>query len=196
MFATFRGCSASPWRRSPWYERPQIYVCSNLFSNFCLVGKLWEARSRPYKRQILQVNICKYYNNRLNSYLVRKEDWEKRKARDKIYKIDTLLLRSTFKISATSHQRFSRLRLDNFIFKNMLDCLKFANLDETYPEFQHLLQKRAHLLVSNFLRFGNRNCQIFQDFLQNSRRSGNSQQFPEIPAKFRQICSEKCSICW
>ena len=35
----------------------------------------------------------------------------------------------------------------------------------------------------------------FQDFLQHSRGSGNSLKFPTIPAKFREICGEKSSIC-
>ena len=33
-------------------------------------------------------------------------------------------------------------------------------------------------------------------FLQNSQTSSNSLSFPAIPAKFREICGEKCSICW
>ena len=38
----------------PWVKN---YVFSNFFSNFWLIaGKLWEARSRLYRRQSLQVN--------------------------------------------------------------------------------------------------------------------------------------------
>ena len=51
-------------------------ICSYVFSNFCsnfwiIFGKLWEAGSRLYRSQILQVNT------RWNKLSFRKEDWEK-----------------------------------------------------------------------------------------------------------------------
>ena len=64
------------------------YVFSNCYSNFWLIfGKLWEARSRLYRSQNLQVNT-------------------RLKALDGIYKIYTLLHRSAFKISINFVKRF------------------------------------------------------------------------------------------
>ena len=60
----------------------QAYVFSTFYSNVLLIfGKLSEARSRLYQRQILQVTI-------------------RLKALDEIYKIYTLLHRSDVNISA------------------------------------------------------------------------------------------------
>ena len=81
---------------------------------FSQMSKLYRARFRLYRRQILQVNIR----------------W---KALDEIYKIYMLFHRSAFKISAKFRQTFSRFH--SFIFKMSLmfpkswhlSCLKFTN---------------------------------------------------------------------
>ena len=84
---THRALHDSSYARTPVRQAPQAtalgirytslsfkgYVLSNLFSNFWLIfGKLREARSRLYRRQLLQVNTLL-------------------KALDEIYKIYTLL---------------------------------------------------------------------------------------------------------
>ena len=52
-------------------------------------------------------------------------------------------------------------------------------------------QAFSQKICQNFVKFS----KIFYK-IENSRSSGNSLQFPEIPAKFHEIWGEKCSIYW
>ena len=116
------------------------------FPNFWrFFGKLWEARSRLYRNESLQVN----------------SRW---KALDEIYKIYKLLHRSAFKNSAKFRQACSHFC--SFIFKSSLIfrnfCSTFTNFDEHLPEFQQIWRTRSTSRFSNFLRFRAENYWIFQ----------------------------------
>ena len=125
---------------------PDAYVFSNFYSNFWIIfGKRWEARSRLYRNESLQVN----------------SRW---KALDEIYKIYKLLHRSAFKNSAKFRQTFSHFYSFVFeislIFRNF--CPNLTNFDENFPEFQQICWKRSKSpRFSNFLRFRTENCWIF-----------------------------------
>ena len=133
-------------RRRPSRTNGCTYVFSNCLSNFWLVfSKLWEARSRLYRNESLQVN----------------SRW---KALDEIYKIYKLLHRSAFKNSAKFRQTFSHFYSFVFeislIFRNF--CPNLTNFDEKFPEFQQICWKRSKSpRFSNFLRFRTENCWIF-----------------------------------
>ena len=85
-----------------WSRRRATFFLIFFFKYWLIFGKLWEACSRLYRRQILQVNT-------------------RLKALDEIYKIYKLLHRSEFKNSATFRQTFSyifaflQFHLQNFI---------------------------------------------------------------------------------
>ena len=120
--------------------------CFQRFSNFWRIfGKLWEARSRLYRNESLQLN----------------SRW---KALDEIYKIYKLLHRSAFKNSAKFRQTFSHFYSFVFeislIFRNF--CANLTNFHENFPEFQQNCWKRSKSpRFSNFLRFRTENCWIF-----------------------------------
>ena len=78
---------------------------------FLTFGKLWEARSRWYRRRFLQVN----------SYIVN----TRLKALDEIYTIYTLLHRFEFKNSAKFRLKF--WHFCKFVFKNSLIFNCFCN---------------------------------------------------------------------
>ena len=133
------GCGTHPWCSA-------AYESSNFSSNFLpIFSKLWEARSRLYRNESLQVN----------------SHW---KALDEIYKIYKLLHRSAFKNSAKFPQTFSHFY--NFIFESSLIfrnfCPNLINFDEKFPEFQQICWKRSkYPRFSNFLRFRTENCWNF-----------------------------------
>ena len=120
------------------------------FSNFWrFFGKLWEARSRLYRNESLQVN----------------SRW---KALDEIYKIYKLLHRSASKNSAKFRQTFSHFyRFINFIFTISLIfrkfCPNFTNFEEQFPEFQNFFWKGSTSpRFSSCLRFRTEICWNFQ----------------------------------
>ena len=111
---------------------------SNFLSNFWRTfGKLWEARSRLYRNESLQVNTR----------------W---KALDEIYKIYKLFLiykllhRSAFKNSAKFRQTFSHFY--NFVFEISLIfrnfCPNLTNVDEFFRNFSKSAGKDQNLLDS------------------------------------------------
>ena len=145
------------WKPPPCGPQPSqtawsrwAYENSNFFSNFLpIFSKLWEARSRLYRNESLQVN----------------SRW---KALDEIYKIYKLLHRSAFKNSATFRQTFSHFYSFVFeislIFRNF--CPNLTNFDENFPEFQQICWKRSKSpRFSNFLRFRTGNYWNFQKMI-------------------------------
>ena len=133
---------SSLWRRGRWSS---AYDGSNFSNSWRFFGKLWEARSRLYRNESLQVN----------------SRW---KALDEIYKIHKPLHRSELKNSAKFRQTFSHFYSFVFeislIFRNC--CPNLTNFDEVFPEIQEIWWKRSKSpRFSNFLRFRTENCWIF-----------------------------------
>ena len=95
-------------------------------------SKLWEARSRPYRRRFLQVNTR----------------W---KALDEIYKIYILLHRSDFKISAKHRHHFFAIEYyllsswisDLFSFSSSNFAFFLRIFDEFLSGFRDKFQKRV-----------------------------------------------------
>ena len=110
------------------HAESDTYFFSNFFSNVWLIlGKLWEARSRLYRRQVLQVNT-------------------RLKALDEICKIYTLLHPSAFKISAKFRQTFSQF--NSFILKSSLIFPNRSSFESYWRDLQDL-----HLCVFRFTHF-------------------------------------------
>ena len=127
--------------------------------------------------------------NSLNSYLVRKEDWEKGTWREtEKWKFEQntvwkLLTRSTrfARFCTAQHSKsqpifFKLFRIFIILFSKFQwnlninfpkSCLKFMSVSENSPEIQHFLRKipRSVRSFSNFLRFRNGNCQIVQKMI-------------------------------
>ena len=139
--------------------RPRAYVFSNLYSNFWRIfGKLWEAHSRLYRNESLQV----------------KTRW---KAVDEIYKIYKLLHRSAFKNSTKFRQTFSHFCTDLQIYSQIFHWM-FVTVVQNSPilmifsrkfQCQQFLRKRSKSpRFSIFLRFRTKKCCIFRKWFLNS----------------------------
>ena len=120
-------------------------VFSKFYSNFWLIfGKLWEARSRLYRSRFLQVNT------RLNSYLVRKEDWEKGTWREfesswrDLQDLHVFAPLESLSIQNVSQISSNFFAISQLYFQKFTDfpkkLSKFTNFDERSPEFQHFLR--------------------------------------------------------
>ena len=134
------------------------YVFSNLNYNLWLiVGKISEARSRLYRSRILQVN-------------------RRLKPLDEIYKLETLLHHSAFKISAKS--RWTTSHFHRFIFKmSLIVSTKLSKIHELWWKFfrnsAFFVEKRKICYILKYPEISQRKL---SDFSEND--------FPKVKKRF------------
>ena len=140
----------SPWSvivRDSCLKKSFVFLTFILTVTLANVGKFWEAHSRLYQHQSLQVI----------TFL---------KARDEIYKIHTLLHRFAFKILAKFRQTFSHFY--KFSLKNVFvcfckDCSKFHHFFGIISAICTKMIKYLNIF-SNFPWFRNEYVWNFQFF--------------------------------